>query len=29
MPDDVQFMSHHTKVEYKVPEPSLLIDSLR
>jgi len=24
MPDDVQFMSHHTKVEYKVPEPSLL-----
>jgi len=24
MPDDVQFMSHHTKVEYKIPEPSLL-----
>ena len=24
MPDDVQFMSHHTAVEYKVPEPSLL-----
>jgi uncharacterized OB-fold protein len=24
MPDDVQFMSHHTAVEYKIPEPSLL-----
>src|SRR5258706_3710277 len=24
MPDDVQFMSHHTSVEYKIPEPSLL-----
>ena len=22
MPDDVQFMSHHTAVEYKIPEPS-------
>lgn len=22
--DPVQFMSHHTKVEYKIPEPSLL-----
>jgi uncharacterized OB-fold protein len=24
VPEDVQFMSHHTAVEYKVPEPSLL-----
>jgi uncharacterized OB-fold protein len=24
MPDAVQFMSHHTAVEYKIPEPSLL-----
>ena len=24
MVDDVQFMSHHTAVEYKIPEPSLL-----
>ena len=24
MPEPVQFMSHHTAVEYKIPEPSLL-----
>ena len=29
MTDPVQFMSHHTAVEYKVPEPSLLERPLR